>query len=141
MVFGLVLLVLSMLDQGVEIAMIVPTLGLFSAAAFRLMPSVNRLLFAVQSLRYEVVVLDRLRAELALPAPEPIAHTDADTARFRDSISVNGVEYTYPSAASPALSDISLRIGFGECMAKYGARGECAKCVREPDPWRVSSSA
>ncbi len=52
-VSGLALLVLS--DAGTGPCAAKPcclTLGLFAAAAFRLMPSVNRLLAAVQSLRY-----------------------------------------------------------------------------------------
>jgi ATP-binding cassette, subfamily B, bacterial PglK len=123
MVVGLATLVLTMLAQGEEVTMIVPTLGLFAAAAFRLTPSVNRMLFAVQSLRYELVVLDTLRAELALPAPEPIARIDAETARFRECITVNGVTYTYANAAAPALSNISIRIGYGECVGLIGPSG------------------
>ena len=43
-VAGLATLVITMLAQGRPMATIVPTLGLFAAAAFRLMPSVNRIL-------------------------------------------------------------------------------------------------
>jgi ATP-binding cassette, subfamily B, bacterial PglK len=123
MVVGLATLVLTMLVQGVDVTMIVPTLGLFAAAAFRLTPSVNRILIAVQSLRYELVVLDTLRAELALAAPEPIARTDAETARFRDCISMTGVSYTYANATVPALNNVTIRIGYGECVGLIGSSG------------------
>jgi len=123
MVAGLATLVLSMLAQGIDVAVIVPTLGVFAAAAFRLMPSVNRVLFAVQSLRYEMIVLDTLRAELALPAPEPIARTDAEAVRFRESMSLHDVTYAYANAAAPALSGVSVRIASGESVGLIGPSG------------------
>lgn len=123
MVAGLTTLVLSMLAQGAEVRTIVPTLGLFAAAAFRLTPSVNRVLLAVQSLRYQIVVLDTLRVEFSLPAPEPVARTDSETARFRDSVRLQGVTYTYANAPAPALVDVSVRIGCGECVGFIGPSG------------------
>jgi ATP-binding cassette, subfamily B, bacterial PglK len=123
MVAGLATLVITMLAQGTDVALIVPTLGLFAAAAFRFTPSVNRVLFAVQSLRYEVVVLDTLSAELALPAPPPIAHADRETARFSESVALQNVTFTYANAATSALRDVSIHIGHGEAVGLIGPSG------------------
>lgn len=51
---------------------IVPTLGLFAAAAFRLMPSVNRVLAGLQTLRYNGPVVNALHAELSAAEPGSI---------------------------------------------------------------------
>ena len=59
-----------MLAQGRDMASIVPTLGLFAAAAFRIMPSVTQVLTAVQSLRYGLPVINTPHEELKLAAPE-----------------------------------------------------------------------
>ena len=69
-VIGLVVLVLIMLEQDRDMNTILPTLGLFATAAFRLMPSVNRILGAVQQLRYGHPALDILHEELKLLVKE-----------------------------------------------------------------------
>jgi ATP-binding cassette, subfamily B, bacterial PglK len=123
MVAGLATLVITMLAQDTDVALIVPTLGLFAAAAFRFTPSVNRVLIAVQSLRYEVVVLDTLTTELSLSAPAPIARAGRDSARFRESVTLENVSFSYANSATPALSVVSIRIGHGESVGLIGASG------------------
>src|SRR5687767_511194 len=72
-VVGLATLAITMLAQGREAATIVPTLALFAVAAFRLLPAVDRVLYAAQGLRFRAPVVDTLHQELALPdaAPTP----------------------------------------------------------------------
>ena len=119
---GLAILVISMLAQGRALEALLPTLGLFAAAAFRLMPSVNRVLNAVQSLRYGLPVINVLYMELNLPAPKVVTADDTITP-FRAALEVNQVTYTYPGAAEPALKDISLTIKHGESVGFIGASG------------------
>ena len=69
-VVGLATLVLTMLAQGRELAMIMPMLGLFAAAAFRLLPSVNRTLAAAQALRYSLPAVNTVYDEFKLGSPE-----------------------------------------------------------------------
>jgi ABC-type multidrug transport system fused ATPase/permease subunit len=121
-VTGLALLVLSMLAQGREMTSIVPTLGLFAAAAFRLMPSVNRILTAVQSLRYGLPVINILREELKLTAPEPDG-LRSNNAVFRNEIRLTNITFTYSGAHAPALNNLSIRIQKGESVGFIGASG------------------
>jgi len=124
-VMGLATLVISMLLQGREIATIVPTLGLFAAAAFRLMPSVNRVLAAAQVLRYNLPVVNSLHEEMELVAPKqsvkgPMAPAGPS---FRSEIRLCAVRYTYPSASAAALKDLTLRIRKGESIGFVGPSG------------------
>ena len=121
-VSGLAILVISMLAQERALGALLPTLGLFTAAAFRLMPSVNRVLGAVQSLRYSLPVIDVLHTELALATPE-IADIHSPVMLFRAALELNQVTYTYPGAAEPALKDIALIIQHGESVGFIGASG------------------
>jgi ABC-type multidrug transport system fused ATPase/permease subunit len=124
-VVGLATLVISMLTQGREIATIVPTLGLFAAAAFRLMPSVNRVLAAAQVLRYNLPVVKTLHEELKFAAPEPTVRPRPASAadRFQTDIHLSSVGFTYPSAAGPALSELTLCIRKGESIGFIGPSG------------------
>jgi ABC-type multidrug transport system fused ATPase/permease subunit len=124
-VIGLATLVIAMLLQGRDLGTIVPTLGLFAAAAFRLMPSVNRILAAAQAFRYCVPVVNKLHEEVQLAAPEKPARrgTGKLTPDFGSDIRLSNVRYTYPSAATPALLDVSLHIRKGESIGFVGPSG------------------
>ena len=119
---GLAILVISMLVQNRALDAVLPTLGLFAAAAFRIMPSVNRILTAVQSLRYGVPVFDVLHSEINLAIPE-VAGTDYSVVPFCNVVELNQVTFCYPSAVEPALKNISLTIQRGESIGFVGASG------------------
>lgn len=121
-VLGLAGLVLTMVAAGRDVGVIVPTLGLFAAVAFRVMPSANRIMGAVQSLRFAAPVVDVLHRELRLDAPMP-PRADGGPITFANAISLDGVTYTYPGAATPALRDLSLRIHKGESVGFLGSSG------------------
>jgi ABC-type multidrug transport system fused ATPase/permease subunit len=121
-VSGLAILVISMLVQNRPLEAVLPTLGLFAAAAFRLMPSVSRILGAVQALRYSMPMIDVLHAELNLKIPEA-AGNQKPSAPFHSVMELIHISYSYPAAASSALKDISLLIKRGESVGFIGASG------------------
>jgi ABC-type multidrug transport system fused ATPase/permease subunit len=124
-VVGLATLVITMLAQGREMGTIMPTLGLFAAAAFRLMPSVNRVLTAAQVLRYYLPVVNTLHEELKLFESEQATRQPQGPAApgFKTDIRLAGVSYAYPAAAGRALDDLSLRIRKGESVGFVGPSG------------------
>ena len=121
-VSGLAILVISMLAQNRAIETVLPALGLFAAVAFRLMPSVNRVLGAVQTLRYGMPVIDTLSEEFKFAVPEA-AVTHSSVMPFRESLELNHITYAYPGVAEPVLKDISLAIQRGESVGFIGASG------------------
>lgn len=121
-VTGMAILVLSMLAQGRDMSNIVPTMGLFAIAAFRLMPSVNRMLSSMLSLRYGLAVVDTLHDELKLAVPESAARHGAGTG-LRQEIRLDSLGYTYPGAAAPALNGMSIVVRKGESVGFIGASG------------------
>ena len=62
-VIGFILLILLMVFQGEELLYIVPLLGLFAAAAFRLMPSLTRIMNSVQGIFYNRPAVDSVYKE------------------------------------------------------------------------------
>jgi ATP-binding cassette, subfamily B, bacterial PglK len=126
-VAGLATLAIAMLAQG-RMATIVPTLGLFAVAAFRLMPAVDRVLHAVQSLRYNAPVVNTLHEELKLDEMEPAGqrpHPGRDRAAssFQADIRLGNVTYTYPGAATSALADLTILVRNGESVGFVGPSG------------------
>ena len=121
-VSGLAALVISMLMQDRALETVLPTLGLFAAAAFRLIPSVNRVLGAVQSLRYGLPVISLLHTELKLATPR-LADAPGPVIPFHVALELSQITHSYPDAAKPALKDISLVIQCGESVGFIGASG------------------
>ncbi len=121
-VTGLAILVITMLAQNRLLESILPALGLFTAAAFRIMPSVNRVLSGVQSLRYGLPVIDVVHAELNLVMPKVVFSSKLITP-FREVIEISQISYTYPASAEAALKDISLTIQRGESVGFIGTSG------------------
>lgn len=119
---GLAVLVLTMVVQGKAVVTIVPTLGLFAAAAFRLMPSVSRVVGAIASLQYGLAVIDTLHAELQLGSERSPRGAQPEKA-FRANVHLSGVSYTYANTPRPALDDLTLTITKGEAVGFIGPSG------------------
>ncbi|KKN07712.1 hypothetical protein LCGC14_1064150 [marine sediment metagenome] len=121
-VIALAILVLTMLNMGRDINSIVPVLGLFAAAAFRMMPSITRILVSMQALRYRFSAIDTLYEELN---SEAIKKTDenVDSVRFMNELTLKNIVYHYPSNKAPVLSNISLTIKKGESVGFIGMSG------------------
>ena len=122
-VTGIAVLVISMLAQNRPLESVLPVLGLFAAAAFRLMPSVNRVLSSVQLLRYGLPAIDTLHTELKLAVPQPLNTHAAPATPFLGVLELKQITYTYPNALKPALEDLSLNIRRGESVGFIGASG------------------
>jgi ABC-type multidrug transport system fused ATPase/permease subunit len=121
-VAGLAGVVLSMIGLGRDLTEIVPTLGLFAAVAFRVMPSANRIMGAIQSLRFASPVIDVLHRELLLDAPLPAREIGGPIA-FETTLELDHVSYTYPGASGPSLRDVSLSIPKGTSVGFLGSSG------------------
>ena len=122
-VTGLAILVVSMIMQGYEMASIIPILGLFAAAAFRLLPSVNRVLSSIQTVRYSQAAVDVLYKETELAIPKSISQHDGKPEVFKDLLTLTNIKYQYIDAALPALDGVSLKINKGEYVGFIGTSG------------------
>jgi ABC-type multidrug transport system fused ATPase/permease subunit len=121
-VVGLAVLVLVMIGQGKPLAALLPTLGLFAAAAFRLMPSVSRMLGAVQNVRFSLPVIDTLHAEFRLlEGTKPLL--SGHPLQFQNALTLDRVDYHYPETEARALSGISLSIPWGTSVGFVGGSG------------------
>ncbi len=114
--------VLMMLALGREVGEIVPAVGLFAAAATRLLPSSNKLLGALQLVRWGTPSVDVVASELALRSP---AESEESAGRpiAGGAIEVVDVSYRYPGSESPALNHVSARIERGSMTGIIGSSG------------------
>lgn len=119
---GLAALVLVMVENGRPLDALLPTLGLFAAAAFRIMPSVNRLLGAVQSVRFNLPVIETVHAEISM-LPDEVPPVAAAPVAFHHTLALDHVTFRYVGAPVDALSDVSLVIERGSSVGFVGGSG------------------
>ncbi len=121
-VTGLAILVLVMIGQGKPLESLLPTLGLFTAAAFRFMPSVNRILTALHSVRFTIPVVDTLYSEFRL-LDTTKAQLRGEQLPFTRELRLDRVSFRYPSVESLALTEVSLTIPAGSSTGFIGGSG------------------
>jgi ABC-type multidrug transport system fused ATPase/permease subunit len=123
-VAGLAILVILTIMQNKPIGLLLPTLAIFIAGAFRLLPSVNRIMLTVQNMRFAKPVIDLLYSELKLvKANEYSLRADTSKFKFTNEILVNKVSFNYENVRSKALNEVSIKIQKGESVGLIGASG------------------
>jgi ABC-type multidrug transport system fused ATPase/permease subunit len=123
-VLGLVVLVLSLVWQGRSPAALVPTLGMFAAAAFRLIPSMNRILGSVQYIRLSGPVIETLYDELIVPPePEPAPPAPGAGVPKDGDIALEEVAVRYPGTEHRVIEHATLRIARGTTVGFIGGSG------------------
>ena len=143
--FGaMTLVIVSITLTSPQSTIALPTLGIFAAAGFRLMPSISRSLAAGATLLGFAHPVSLLRQDLALPS-EPAASGSEQSRALNREISLNSISYRYPGRREPALSDVSLSLARGDAVALVGASGagkstlaDILVGLRRPDTGQVT---
>lgn len=118
---GLSIIVFAIIYQGKPVGTIMPTLGVFAAAAFRLMPSVNRFIVSFQSIKFGQPAIEVLYREFS--RHQMIPSSGPNTERFSKSIEIKNISFKYPSSSGLNLDGVSLRIAAGESVGIVGESG------------------
>jgi len=121
-VIGLASLVTIMIGQGKPLDALLPTLGVFAVAAFRLMPSMSRIMGAAQSMRYSMAAIDTMYEELILLQGPGISRGER-LLPFDSELRLEQVGFRYPGAPAAALEAISLKIPKGCSVGIVGGSG------------------
>jgi ABC-type multidrug transport system fused ATPase/permease subunit len=118
---GLAVLVSTMVVSGEDLNNVLPVLGLFGAAAFRLVPAVSRMVSMMQSITVNLPVVTELFHDLALRTSNTPKRQDHDG--FAHEVEVNDLIFKYETAPTNALSNVSLRVKRGEAVGLVGPSG------------------
>jgi len=109
--------------QGMTAVETLPVLGVFGAAAIRILPSINRILSAKQTLRFTSVSVDTLYKELLMQDSLTYDIDSLKTFVFSDKIDFLSVSFEYPFASTRALTDLNFQIKCGESIGIIGGSG------------------
>ena len=118
-IVGMVSLILILISNGVNTSEIVTLLGVFVAAAFRMIPSINRILAALQNLKYYSSSIDVISKELF---DSPIIEKNKPSSfEFNNKITVDNLDFSYKK--KKILEEINLDIEIGETIGIVGESG------------------
>ena len=91
-------------------------------AAFRVMPSANRVLSGIQSVLFSLPAIETLHSQLSLLSPIP-AMQQGVPMPFENNLEINQVSFRYPSVEAQSLSGVSLVIPRGTSVGFIGGSG------------------
>lgn len=126
-VTSILLIVIIILIQGKNIDSILPIISLFAIASFRLMPSANRILISLTSIRCHYHSVDVIYDDLELISENKTKNESNKSPekilQFTDSITIKNIDYKYPNSSQYSLENISLSIPKNHSIAFIGASG------------------
>jgi ABC-type multidrug transport system fused ATPase/permease subunit len=100
---------------------VIPLLGLYVAASFRLMPSVNRIMGSLQSIKYADSSMALLLKEVERPLNK-ITSTSG-VIESSNKVEVNNLSFSYESENSPVISNGNFSINRGDIIFVTGKSG------------------
>ena len=121
-VLSLCLFLIFVLNVEGNIINAVPVLGVFAAAAFRIMPSINRILYSLQTLRFTNAVVQNLKNEISLKK-NILPKEDVPILKFNDNIKFNNISYVYPGTKKAIFQNVNLSFKKGEFIGIQGPNG------------------
>ena len=125
LVTAVLLGVVLILSSGGGSAKILSTLTLFAAAAFRMIPSMNRIIIALNGIKNGTHAVDLVYNDIQCfqgnPDEEPA--DDGQPLPFDDVISVEGASFRYPEGDGLVLKDIDLVLRKGQSLGLVGPSG------------------
>ncbi len=107
---------------------ILTTLGLFAAAAFKLLPTIARLVQSGQAIVFNLPVVSLIYQELV--ENENLNHTNNESSDLHDAdvsfvknINLSNLSFTYEGVEQAALASINLEIDAGKMIGFIGSSG------------------
>ena len=112
--------------SGQDSSSILPTLAVFSAAAFKVYPSTNKILSSLQMVRYNLPVINLIFNEMSLREDnlknvESTKHSNNIT--FNDQIKIDINEFKYSNKGNKILNEINFQIPKGTAIGIIGNSG------------------
>jgi len=119
---GLILIVLALILQRNDIAHVLPALGLYGFAAYRMLPAAQIMYRGFAKLKFSSAALDAIHHDLTLPKESP---TEGNEVLIpQQEIRLDHVTYAYPSdSKNPVLERFNLVIQAGSSVGIVGPSG------------------
>ena len=129
------ILIIVLISAGTVIDQLVPIVAMFGAAAFRLIPSMNRTIGALQRLIYTSPVIKVIHNELCNEGKNADSENNnqlkTKKQNFKDwrEIRLKNINYKYPKSDNYILKNLDLIFHRGQSIGIIGKSGEGKKHI------------
>ena len=121
---SLIALILYYKGSGADTSGAVATLAMYLVAAYRLLPSVNRIVTAILRLRYVEAGYKAFAPVLSESLTQNLSQrSDVTPLSFEKELVLKHARFRYPGGDSHVLEGVDLRIAKGEVVGFVGASG------------------
>jgi ATP-binding cassette subfamily C protein len=124
---GIILIAVYLIAVQDNIRQVIPMLGLYAFAGYRLMPALQQAFKGIASARFNSAALQTLHRDLQQQTKASVASTNKDMTgnhlTLDASLVLDNVSFTYPGADSPAIENISLEIPAHTTVGFVGKTG------------------
>ena len=121
-VIAISLLIFVLYNSGTSSSQLISTLGIFALAAFKLLPSVARLVTNIQALRFANPVINKIKNELGLE-PKQVLFTSNNNLIIEKELTLKNISFQYDKSENYALDNINLSILSGQSIGIIGSSG------------------
>ena len=119
-------LAMLLVVSGKAVSHILPVLGLYGFAAYRMLPAAQNMYRAISQIKFSEQVLSVLKPEFALEKDE-LKHIEKDSTQylqFEHSIRLENISFAYPNRIeSPILNNFSLEVKKNASLGIVGKSG------------------
>jgi ABC-type multidrug transport system fused ATPase/permease subunit len=124
---GILLIILYFLKMQKNMESILPLLGLYAFAGYRLMPALQRIFEGSTTLRFFKPLLDIIYKDIELSSNDnnstDASHKTDHKIIIKDSLKLKNLFYTYPESKTPVIKNIDLTIRPNTTIGFVGATG------------------
>ncbi len=121
-ILGLSIFLFIGILRGLQIYLIIPVVGVFVAAAFRLIPAISSVMSGIQTMRYANPVINLMYKEINSFTQEKLV-TISEKIPFNNEILVQNLCFKYDSAESSLFENINLKIKKNTTIGFVGESG------------------
>jgi len=122
-IVGISLMIVGQTVRGERGTEILPVVALFAAGAFRIAPSVNRVLTAIQQVQFSVPALAQIMDDLTSPSPDTSRRKISGPQMRFESLIFENVSFCHEDSNASVIEDFSLEIRRGESLGVFGESG------------------
>ena len=119
-------LAMILVVSGKEVSHILPILGLYGFAAYRMLPAAQNIYRSISQIKFSEQVLFILKPEFALEKTEPINSLNSGIQRlkFENFIRLENISFAYPNGPEhPVLKDFNVEIEKNSSLGVVGKSG------------------
>nr|WP_279311068.1 ABC transporter ATP-binding protein [Salinibacter ruber] len=126
---GIILIAVYLIAVRESLQQVIPVLGLYAFAGYRLLPALQEAFHGLASARFNIAALNKLHrdlkglAEARSSASGGADGTAAPPLLLEEELALREVSYTYPDADRPAIKNLSLAIPARSMVGFVGKTG------------------